>query len=63
MPVPVRIKNFSGESGDGQPKSQPKDGYFADDGERRGKTWSIFVRGRFLEEVNGQSSFVRAVSI
>jgi hypothetical protein len=50
----VRIKDFTGESADGAPKLNPTDGYFADDGERRGKTWSIFVRGRFLEEVNGE---------
>lgn len=52
----VRIKDFTGESADGAAKLNPADGYFADDGERRGKTWSIFVRGRFLEEVNGQFS-------
>ena len=47
-------------SADGQPKLNPADDYFADDGERRGKTWSIFVRGRFLEEVNGEQATMRA---
>jgi hypothetical protein len=49
----VRIKDYNGESGDGVKRPEPEGHeYFI--GDRDGKTWSILVRGRWKEEVDGQ---------
>ncbi|KAL7416809.1 hypothetical protein BDY24DRAFT_378323 [Mrakia frigida] len=52
--VLVRIKGFTGESADGKERRSPEGepAYF-ESASRKGKTWSIFVRGRFLEEIDG----------
>lgn len=50
----VRIKDFRGESGDGieRPMPEGEEPYFQ--GDRQGKTWSICVRGRWKEEIDGR---------